>query len=81
MRMVYEENVLSELDFAREAGMFFAKNKEITTYTSQNIDDSKGEFFAVRWGMGKDCVLVLKLDEYFEPTNYQNIVGQFEESL
>lgn len=81
MRMVHEENVLSELDFAREAAMCFAKNKKIMTYSSQGIENIKGEFFAVRWGLGKDCVLVLKLDDDFEPTNYQNIVGQFEASL
>jgi hypothetical protein len=33
-----------------------------------------GCWLALRWGMGKDCVLVLKLDEFEQPVNFQNII-------
>ena len=36
------------------------------------IDVSK--YLAVRWGMAHDCVLVLKLDEQFEPVCYRGII-------
>jgi hypothetical protein len=33
----------------------------------------------MRWGMGGDCVLVLKLDEDFELVNYQQIIRTVKE--
>ena len=38
-----------------------------------------GSFLALRWGMGDDCILLLKLDEYFEPVNYQQAIKKGRE--
>ena len=48
-------------------------NPEISTYTESGHIEP-GELFAVRWGMGNDCVLVFRISDDFEPTNFQNII-------
>jgi hypothetical protein len=70
MRMISLSSQEEELLFARESAKDFKEHPEHCTYG--NIE--KGGFLALRWGMGNDCVLVLKLDEYYEPTNYQRLV-------
>ena len=60
-------------DFARAAAATFAKDPMAATYSGvMPIDVSK--YIAVRWGMAHDCVLVLKLDEQFEPVCYRGII-------
>ena len=75
MRMVY----MSEDDrvkiFAKEAAKHFASNEEHYTYTGGDIE--AGCLFALRWGLGDDCVVVFRLDEDFEPTNYQQLIRQY----
>ena len=59
--------------FARDAAAAFAKDPMAATYSGvMPIDVSK--YLAVRWGMAHDCVLVLKLDEQFEPVCYRGII-------
>ena len=74
MRMVYIENDREQQDFAERAAKKFAEDPKIVTYTDKEIEP--GCFFAVRWGLGEDCVVVLKIDEFHVPTNYQNLVGK-----
>ena len=76
MRAVYSSDIKGELEFAEKAAAHFAAHPEHSTYTDGEI--VPGCFFAVRWGMGEDCVLVLKIDEYHVPTNYQNLVREFK---
>ena len=61
--------------FAKEAAKHFAIHEEHYTYTSGDID--AGCLFALRWGLGDDCVLIFRLDEDFEPTNYQQLIRQY----
>lgn len=55
------------LKFAEEAVADFNEHPDHVTYGSTQA----GGFLAIRRGMGGDCVLVLKVDEGFEPVNYQ----------
>lgn len=77
MRLVYSSDIRGELEFANRAAAHFATHPKHSTYTDSEI--IHGCFFAVRWGMGEDCVVVLKLDESHMPTNYQNLVREFHQ--
>lgn len=72
MRQVHAHHVEDELAFAREAGAAFAADPKLTSYTGHEI--APGVLLALRWGLGRDCVLVLRLSEEHEPTIYAQIV-------
>jgi hypothetical protein len=61
------------LDFANEAAACFAKNETCWTFTRSGRI-KPGELFAMRWGMGNDCVLVFRIDDNFEPVNFQQAI-------
>lgn len=71
-RMTTVKADAEQAEFAVRAASHFAQHPEISTYSDEK--PTPGSFLALRWGMGEDCVLVLKLDEYHEPTNYQQII-------
>lgn len=71
-RMVLLSDELNQIEFAKKAAAFFASHAEKSSYG----DIDPGSFIALRWGLGDDCVLVLKLDEYHVPTNYAQLVRQ-----
>ncbi|MEN6544472.1 MAG: hypothetical protein ABFE07_00350 [Armatimonadia bacterium] len=60
--------------FAKRAAEAFAANPSIDIFG--NIEP--GSFLALRWGLGDDCVLVVKLSEGHEPTNYQRLIKAIE---
>ena len=73
MRMVKVEDEMEQIRFAEKAARYFALHPECQSFS--DIDLSPGCLLALRWGIGDDCVLVLKLDDQFEPTIYQNIIN------
>ena len=75
MRMVHLSEEHEAEEFAKRAANRFAKEEKIATFTDGEIEP--GCFFALRFGLGDDCVVVFKLDENFEPTNYQQLVRQY----
>lgn len=75
MRMVNVSEDEDVIDFAKMAAMAFAKHKGVYTYTNGGIE--AGELFAVRFGGGDNCVVVFRLDENFEPINYQQLVDRY----
>lgn len=75
MKMVTASDVEEELQFAKDAAKAFAEDPSISTWRKAEI--KPGIFMALRWGMGEDCVVVIKLDENHIPTNYQNLVKEF----
>ena len=77
MRMVWADDVTGELAFAERAAKHFAEHEKISTFTDAEIEP--GCLFALRWGFGGNCVVVLKLDENHIPTNYQELVNKFKE--
>lgn len=56
-------------DFAEMAAKAFASNEQMATF-SKGLPTA-GDLLALRWGLGNDCVLVVRLDENFEPVNFQ----------
>ena len=73
-RMTTKGEELARLAFAEEAAADFAKNPKHWTYGTL----VPGSLLALRWGLGEDCVLVLKLDDYDEQVNYQQLVRHHE---
>lgn len=73
MRMVKVEEEMEKIRFAERAARYFALHPKCDTCVDGDIEP--GCLLAVRWGINKDCVLILKLDDHFEPTNYQNIIN------
>ena len=72
MRMIRMEEEIKIREFALNAARDFNKNKEHRTYTNAEI--KQGCLFAMRFGLDDDCIIIFKLDEDFEPINYQQIL-------
>lgn len=73
-RMTTKADELERLAFAEQAAADFAAHPEHCSYSYGEI--KPGAYLALRWGLGNDCVLVLKLCDYFEPVNYQQLVKE-----
>lgn len=74
MRMTRAADELALADFAKKAAQAFAKEPRMCTFGSV----TPGSLFALRWGAGDDCVLVVKLDEDFEPVNFQQLIKEVQ---
>ena len=74
MKSCYVSDVEDEIAFAKKAAEAFAKNPKYMTFSVDGV--KPGALLAIRWGMGDDCVVVVKLDENHIPTNYMNLVTQ-----
>lgn len=72
IKQVNIDSEVAQIEFARKAAKAFASNKEISTFTYGEI--TPGSFLAIRWGLGEDCVLVVKVDENHTPTNYAQLI-------
>jgi hypothetical protein len=59
------------LAFAKDAAEAFAKNPQWATFT-RDVDGH--QLMALRWGMGEDCVRVIRVDAEFEPRTYQQAI-------
>jgi hypothetical protein len=68
MRQVHESELLDELSFAKLAAAEFAADSSMSSFSDGEIE--RGCLLALRWGLGDDCVLVMKLDEIHTPTIY-----------
>lgn len=64
-----EERKLQD-EFAQRAAVHFRDNPEHWSYTDGEI--KAGEFFALRFGMGEDCVVIFTVGD--EPLNYQQLI-------
>lgn len=73
MKQVKMHEVRQELAFIEEAIGVFMTRDNIRTFTASG-EIKPGEMFAVRWGAGDDCVLVLKIAEDFEPRIWANCI-------
>lgn len=72
MKHIYLEDKKEEEEFVLKAAKHFKENPDNNTFTEKDIE--AGCWFAMRWGMDRNGVLVFKLDEYFEPTNYMEVI-------
>jgi len=58
------------LDFVESAVERFSKDSTLTTFG----DLEPESYLAIRWGLMDDCVLVVKLDQYFQNRVYQRAI-------
>ena len=72
-RMTTLQEETNLIDFAMRAAKLFAEKPECSTFSACGIIEP-GCLLALRWGMGNDCVLVVKLDESNQPVNFQQAV-------
>ena len=72
MRIVKVEEEMEQIRFAERAARYFSLHPPAYAYSDGEF--SPGSLLALRYGLNSDCVLVLKFDDKFEPTNYQNII-------
>jgi hypothetical protein len=73
MKFTYLSEEIERQEFAKKAAKNFSEFPDHYTYAKDNPE--KGGLLALRWGADNDCVLVIKIDENFEPTIYQQIIG------
>jgi hypothetical protein len=74
-RMTTRGEDMARIAFASKAAEHFAAHPNHWTYSDGDI--TPGCLLALRWGLGKDCVLVLKLDENEMPVNFQHLIREF----
>ena len=74
MEIKYVSEVEAETAFVKEAAEYFKKHPTKTTYSTAEIEP--GCFFAVRWGIEGQAVLVLRLDESKTPTVYGDLLPE-----
>lgn len=72
MRMVQMEEERKLHEFVQKAAKSFSENPKFYTFTEDKID--RGVFFAIRYGLGDDCIVVFKISDEMEPVNFQNII-------
>ena len=72
MKHVHLDEAESRLQFVKRAAEDFEKNPIHSTFG----DIMPGRYFAVRWGMDNDCILVFKIDEEFEPEIYNQSIDR-----
>lgn len=72
MKQVNLKQEIEQIEFAKKAAQAFAKDKDLVTFRTGNLEP--GSFLALRWGLGEDCVLVVKVDENHTPTNYAQLI-------
>ena len=71
MKQIHISDLSEELEFVKKAIDKFAKNDILATFTiSSKI--TEGTLFAVRWGLGNDCILVFKIGD--EPRIYTQVL-------
>lgn len=78
-RMTYISEEEELVAFAKKAAERFADNPQYSTFTTGDIEP--GAFLAIRWGLGDDCVLVVKIAEDFQPVNFQQAIPRRERDL
>ena len=74
MRMIRISEEREIENFARMAAEKFEENGEL--YSLSVCNPEAGGYLALRWGSRDDCVLVVKLDELFEPRVYQQMIPE-----
>lgn len=69
---IYQET--ERMEFATRAAKHFEANKSHWSFG----DIGPGNYLALRWGMGDDCVLVIKQDENDLAVNYAQAIKRTE---
>lgn len=72
MEMTYLKERQEKDAFAVRAARHFEENPECSSFTDGDIEPNA--YFALRFGLGNDCVVVFRIDDE-TPTNYQNLIN------
>ncbi|WP_396615535.1 hypothetical protein ACHZ97_14780 [Lysobacter soli] len=75
-RHVFMEQEHERQAFAEQAARHFKANPQHWTYSAGEV--VSGEWLALRWGLGDDCVLVFKVGDD-EPVIYGQLIRHVEE--
>ena len=75
MKMTSIAEQMIELEFVSRAAKHFEENPKHFTFG----ETKPGELWGVRWGMGENCVLVIKLDEEKPLAIYQNEIRKIHQ--
>lgn len=59
--------------FALKAAKHFAENPRHMSFSDEEPDLAPGSWLALRWGLGNDCVLVLRIGDEM-PVNYGQLI-------
>jgi len=73
MRSVYLHKEKTKEVFAMEAAQHFKENDKSETYTSNGKIEQEC-WFARRWGLDRNCVVVFKVCEFEEVVNYCEVI-------
>ena len=73
MKMTSFKDLDDKVSFATAAKDHFRHNPKSITF-SKHGQPEPGEFYAVRFGLDNDCVVIFKIDEYEEILNFQNCI-------
>ena len=73
MNYVHAHEFLAIQDFITAAKLHFEANPKNNSFYSSEI--KAGCYFAMRWGLDKDSILVFKLSDDMEPLVIGNIIG------
>jgi hypothetical protein len=76
MQGLHMSEEIERQEFAKKAADWFAKEPKCFTFTDGEI--VAGCWFAVRWGLGEDCVVVFKIDEDSPVVNYHQLIPRSE---
>ena len=76
MIMTHAESEQERIDFAKKAARHFAGDASMWTYTDGDI--KPGALFAMRYGLGNDCVVVFRIGYDAPVVNYQELVRTVE---
>lgn len=75
MKITYISNEEDNQSFARRAAEHFAENPKHWTYTDGDI--VAGCMFAMRYGLGNDCVVIFKISHDADVINYQELIRSY----
>lgn len=75
MRVINLCEEKGEEELAKEAARHFVEHPKHHTYGNLK----SGSFLAIRFGLGEDCVVVVKIDSMHEPVNYQYLISKMKE--
>ena len=62
--------------FARRAAAWFVAHPKDRTYTDGEV--RPGKWFASKWGLDENGVVVFKIDSEHGVTNYQELMKEFQ---
>ena len=66
--------------FVRDAAEAFAKDIRLSSWRRKDfIEDDC--YMALRWGIGEDCIVVIKVDSTFSPVLYAQVIEKKEPSI